>query len=115
MGGAQAVLIDAVEKVVQQPDAIESLDFNSGAGGVQIVADEGADRHGDAVVRAGFEEVDLTAKEFLGVVTLSHEDGLEGVEDALAGGCRGDGLEVGGADAEDVDDDFVGAGEEVGR
>ena len=112
--GVEVVLVDGAEEVVEQTDAVEALDFDGGAVGVQVVADKGAEWDGDAVVGAGFEEICLATKEFIGVVGFSQHDGFEGFEEALAGGGGGDGFEVGGADPEDVDHDAVGAGEEVG-
>lgn len=107
--------IDGAEEIVQETDAVEALDFYAGAGGVEIIADEGPDGHGDAVIGAGLEVVYLALEEFLGVVGFRDEDGLEGLEKALASGSGGDGLEIRGADAEEIDDDTIGAGEEICR
>ena len=63
---------------------------------------------------AGFQEVHLAAQVFLRLVIFDDQDGFEGFQHPLARSGRGDGLEVGGADAENVDHNRVGAREEIG-
>ncbi len=113
VSGVEVSLVDGVEEVVEEADAVEGLDFDGGAGGVEVVGDVGADGDGEAGFGAWFEEVGFSFQVVFGFVVLGLEDGGEGVGEAVAGGGVGDGFEVGGADAEDVEDDVVGAGEEV--
>ena len=113
VSGVESVLIDGVEKIVKQPDAVQALDLHGGASGVDLVAHVCADGDGDAVIRAWFKEICFAAEIFFGVVTLGGEDRFEGVKEPLASGSCGDGFEVRCADAEDVHDDAVLAGEEI--
>lgn len=70
--------VDSVEKVMEQADAVESLNFCGGAGGVEAVGDVGADGDLDVGFWTRLEEIHLTAEKFLRLVVVCFEDGAEG-------------------------------------
>jgi hypothetical protein len=82
----EVCLVDGVEEVVEEADAVEGLDFDGGAGGVEVVGDVGADGNGEAGFGAGFEEVGFAFEVVFGFVVFGLEDGGEGVGEAVAGG-----------------------------
>jgi hypothetical protein len=114
VGGVETILIDGVEKIVEQADAVQCLEFDSGAGGMKLVADEGENRDRNLLIVARLEEIDAPAEVALGLINLGGEHIFEGGQKTLAGAHVRYRFEVGGADPEDVDDDAVSAGEEIG-
>ena len=113
MGGVEVVLVDGEEQIVKQSDAVERLDLDGGASRVQLVADVGLDRDGDVMNRARREVVGAGAQQAFRFVGRGHQLRIEAVEEPLAGGGITHGFKVGGAHAEDVDDDAIAAGEKI--
>ena len=68
VGGVEAVVVDRVEKVVEEADAVECLDLERGAAWVEFVADECADGDRDVLIGAVLEEICATAQVAFGFV-----------------------------------------------
>ncbi len=113
VGGIESGFIDGVEKIVEEADAVEGLDLDGGASGVEIVGNAGADGDGEAGFGAGFEKIDFPFEVVFRLVVLGLEDGGEGVDEAIPRVGVRNRFEVSGANAEHIEHNVVGASEEV--
>lgn len=114
VGGVEVVFVDGVEEVVHEADAVDGLDLDDCEVWVGFVIDEGTngERHGILVGVA--EVVGFGDEVVVGIVAILAGEFVEFVDDAELLCAVFDGVSVGAADSEDIEDDAVAAGVDVG-
>ena len=110
----KTVLVDGVEEVVKESDPVDGLDLDHAEVRIGVVVEVGADRKGNGIVVGLAEEVGfhLEVPGWVVVVLLVHL--VEGHENTHLLVIVPDRLHLAGADPEDVEDDAVSAGVDVG-
>ena len=99
---------------MKKSDPVERLNFNDRKMGVELVADPGSDGEFDNLFGFRLQEIDLLLKVFCSIKILFLTDVVECFYDGLLFVSVIDCLEILVADSEEIEDDAVGAGIDIG-